>query len=628
VFSEICVHQVFHFVDGSEESQQELFIEYNYNFKTELGGYFGYINMCPIYSPFSVPKYWVRPKFNPQSTASIDFEPWVLNCLKNHRCTKGKLGHFIPPRLLEYDDHFLRLLNFHSFSSKKENNLKLEYAALSYCWGPTPSHLTLTTDNMPTLEAGISLSSLPQTFLDAIQICRQLKIKYIWIDSLCIVQAGDQQLDWLEHVSRMDMIYGSCLLQIAAAHSKDANGGCFSNRSFRNTYPAVVPPLNLQIGTGTSLPESLIAISKCARFCLPDDQKFIRTHLLSRGWVFQERLLAPRTLYYDSDDVYMECHEELICASIPQHFRSFYYRSLETNDENELPILKRPPYSWHRFDKRARFRDQLQHWADLTESYSKCQLTRIEDKLIAFSSIAKRVCTYSNDVYVAGFRSKLLPAALLWTREQFTEGTITTKPGLYIAPTWSWAHIDGSICYPEIHHFFRSKWKTEATVISTDIALLDENEQFGLMKSASITLSGPILKLHVSIKEAAEIYLKGSIVELELNEISDEIVSDFSMNNFKKPLPWGVCCWTLDERKTTMRLVNFDKWIWLVIQTARNLDKEECQHACRGIILEPTNEPGKFVRVGYFWFYVVNYGMEYRRRPMLEDVEVKQVTII
>jgi hypothetical protein len=70
------------------------------------------------------------------------------------------------------------------------------YTALSHCWGPaTASHSAKTrkaTESSHRL--GMSMHDLPLTFRDAIIVTRALNVRYIWIDSLCIVQ--DDVLDW------------------------------------------------------------------------------------------------------------------------------------------------------------------------------------------------------------------------------------------------------------------------------------------------------------------------------------------------------------------------------------------------------------------------------------------------
>lgn len=74
------------------------------------------------------------------------------------------------------------------------------YNALSHCWGEKERHPLKTLH--ATLEdhmSGITLSSLPQSFKDAVQVCLYLGIRYIWIDCLCIVQVSFWLLQQKKH---------------------------------------------------------------------------------------------------------------------------------------------------------------------------------------------------------------------------------------------------------------------------------------------------------------------------------------------------------------------------------------------------------------------------------------------
>ncbi|KAG6363281.1 hypothetical protein INS49_008378 [Diaporthe citri] len=68
------------------------------------------------------------------------------------------------------------------------------YLALSHRCGDS-EFLQLTTDNVPGFERGLPTMSLRRTFQDALTIAQRLD-KYIWIDSLCIIQSGDNGADW------------------------------------------------------------------------------------------------------------------------------------------------------------------------------------------------------------------------------------------------------------------------------------------------------------------------------------------------------------------------------------------------------------------------------------------------
>ena len=63
------------------------------------------------------------------------------------------------------------------------------YVALSHCWGPPDKRPLCTTKaNLAQHILGIPWHLLTQTFQDAILLCIELSIQYLWIDSLCIVQ--------------------------------------------------------------------------------------------------------------------------------------------------------------------------------------------------------------------------------------------------------------------------------------------------------------------------------------------------------------------------------------------------------------------------------------------------------
>ena len=81
----------------------------------------------------------------------------------------------------------------------------------------TQGNLDIHRDNM-------EFTSLPRTFTDAIIFTRKLGLKYLWIDSLCIVQ--DDQDDWHHEPGVMANIYENAVLTLgatASACTHDAN---------------------------------------------------------------------------------------------------------------------------------------------------------------------------------------------------------------------------------------------------------------------------------------------------------------------------------------------------------------------------------------------------------------------
>jgi Heterokaryon incompatibility protein (HET) len=93
-------------------------------------------------------------------------------------------------------------------------------------------------ENLPTFQEGIEYSKLPRTFQDAVQVTRDLLIRYLWIDSLCIIQ--DSETDWIQEAATMADVYRHSWCNIAATKAKDGRDGCFGRRDIRSVIPCSV----------------------------------------------------------------------------------------------------------------------------------------------------------------------------------------------------------------------------------------------------------------------------------------------------------------------------------------------------------------------------------------------------
>jgi hypothetical protein len=158
------------------------------------------------------------------------------------------------------------------------------YLILSYCWGMTPKDAPwqLTTMTIQQFASEIPLTILPQTLHDAIMWTRKLGERYIWIDSMCILQ--DSTEDWQREASRMASIYGSATMTLVAASSSVYGGMTDRRNPLRNS----VAGLNLKDGS-----------SESTVYLLPNGQP--RNAPLppptdSRGWCYQEELLSRLVL--------------------------------------------------------------------------------------------------------------------------------------------------------------------------------------------------------------------------------------------------------------------------------------------------------------------------------------------
>ncbi|KAM6516544.1 hypothetical protein FALCPG4_014727 [Fusarium falciforme] len=169
------------------------------------------------------------------------------------------------------------------------------YACLSYCWGKPEFTVTTLGNLKGHLERGIELKDLPQTFQDAVEVARELKVRYLWIDALCIIQDEDDHEDWKRECGNMASIYRNSYLTIAAAWATSANGGCFTTP---DPGVATGPVMKRKVPHFhyTETPE--------------DSTEF---PILTRAWTFQERLLARRVIYFGRQEIVWYCMEMSTC---------------------------------------------------------------------------------------------------------------------------------------------------------------------------------------------------------------------------------------------------------------------------------------------------------------------------
>ena len=150
---------------------------------------------------------------------------WLENCLTNHpQCNyRGDKGQRSPSRLIDVGDA-------NGLSPPRIRSLGLAsvpYMTLSHRWG-TDEQIVLTNASLPDMSERIDVAKLSQTYQDAISITRSLGFRYLWIDSLCIIQ--DSMLDWQTEAAKMGDIFKFSICTIAASWASSNSEGCFFDR--------------------------------------------------------------------------------------------------------------------------------------------------------------------------------------------------------------------------------------------------------------------------------------------------------------------------------------------------------------------------------------------------------------
>ncbi|KAH7351176.1 heterokaryon incompatibility protein-domain-containing protein [Rhexocercosporidium sp. MPI-PUGE-AT-0058] len=161
---------------------------------------------------------------------------WLNDCAINHAgCSEGFIPGFMPSRLIDIglDGAILpKLIETSSMTSPQR------YLSLSHCWGGKVP-LSLCHGSLVGMREEISYGDLPKTFQHALIVTRQLNFRYVWIDSLCIIQ--DSHEDWVKESDRMRQVYSNSFCNIAASAAENSSEGLFFDR-----YPGLIMPLRFQ----------------------------------------------------------------------------------------------------------------------------------------------------------------------------------------------------------------------------------------------------------------------------------------------------------------------------------------------------------------------------------------------
>ncbi|KAI0867678.1 heterokaryon incompatibility protein-domain-containing protein [Hypoxylon argillaceum] len=338
---------------------------------------------------------------------------WMEDCRFSHlecNAPKPATQSLLPTRVLDLDQvhrtERLRLFCTGSGPGK--------YIALSHSWGGRQPAKTVKS-NLVSRCAGFPLSELPLTFQNAIAVAAELGIRYIWIDSLCIVQ--DDPEDWKREAAKMGDVYLHSYLTIAATRAANSEAGFLGSRNFTQT----VKLPNIAQGVHSSSTRSIYA---CQRRSFSDDVD--DGPLSRRAWVLQERVLSPRTLHFTERQVYWECWQ---------------YHQGEDLEYQYLGVMKKDAYPVG-LSPNSLLRDEVPPSSD-------CGLTFQEDKLIAISGLVKQLESRLHITYVKGAWKELLHHSVLWSAR--TED-LEYLP-LVGAPSWSWASRKGPINYLQLYDY-------------------------------------------------------------------------------------------------------------------------------------------------------------------------------
>lgn len=235
----------------------------------------------------------------PGTTANFRIlQQWLRECDREHASCMSSTptGVPLPTRLIDVganDSSFVKLY-------ETQQHEVFEYLALSHPWGSRNSmHFCTYRENLAQHKKGIGLDELPATFRDAVRVTRGLGHRYLWIDSICIIQGPDG--DFNDEAKRMEDVFSQAYCVLAASSAEGQHDG-FLNARYQRKYL-------------TFREDPLPPIYICD-FIDDFQHHVLDSHLNKRGWVLQERVLARRTIYFTGNQTYWECGSGVRCETM------------------------------------------------------------------------------------------------------------------------------------------------------------------------------------------------------------------------------------------------------------------------------------------------------------------------
>ncbi|KAH3907223.1 hypothetical protein HBI56_183570 [Parastagonospora nodorum] len=309
------------------------------------------------------------------------------------------------------------------------------YACLSHRWNTSGKNIITEIATHEQHKSGIEFRQLDLAYQDTVHILRRLGVRYLWIDSLCIIQ--DDKNDWASESEMMAKVYSSALFTLARHCDGTTSLACAR-------HPEIV------VSETISPPVYARAMLKHVSAFGPFNGVDEYSQILRRGWVYQERLLSPRVIHFMDSEISWECQVVSDCQC--------------KHGEPRARPPDNTPKIWHAealapggLDSTAQKNAIAKRWRDIVKEYSGLELTKQTDRLPAIRGCAEQIYmqlkdlghigTDFDDSYSFGLWKHCLVSDMTW-ESYFGPGAVVQRPPqLFPVPTWSWGSINATANY-------------------------------------------------------------------------------------------------------------------------------------------------------------------------------------
>lgn len=301
---------------------------------------------------------------------------------------------------------------------------------LSYVWGNSPLGQALKSNIQGLQEADAPLQdSIPLTIRNVIVLLRELKIPYLWVDRLCIIQ--DDPENKAKHLRNMSSIYSNATFTVVVALGDSAN---FGLRGIRGVTSHLDQTETLE--SRATIFTSIAITGLLTRF-----PKVECSRWYSRALTLQEMVFSRRILYFTPDGASWECH----CHSLVEKHPMYSDYVMRPCQKSYSDILRTPHFTpW----------PNIHLYLQLVAAYNNRELTHDADIKHAFQGVLSLLERCSPGGFLHGLPELFLDVALLWqptgnsTRRLQCrhESSVEESHECESVPDWSWMAWKTPVC--------------------------------------------------------------------------------------------------------------------------------------------------------------------------------------
>jgi hypothetical protein len=316
-----------------------------------------------------------------------------------------------------------------------------QYAVLSHCWGGVDIPAKTTRANVDKYFVSIDIETLPKTFREAIEISRALQLRFLWIDSLTIIQHDPP--DWQCESAKMATIFRNATITISASTAENSTQGC--------GITSLLPPstqFTLPRGEAREERPPYLAICQTSHIDHPFPGReyglqFYDYPVHKRAWIFQEKILSRRILHATHGLFMYQCATHFEDEDGLHHYR----------DSNNILASHIPEHVVRPSASHNRGHDDIRRtWWTWMGDFAKRQLTQPADNYAALAGVTALYRDLTGDEPVLAMWKRDLVVHLAWEVHvsEDGKGKFTKYSASERQPSWTWMSYPHGTVLPDL----------------------------------------------------------------------------------------------------------------------------------------------------------------------------------